>query len=235
MPAIKALTFDLDGTLWDVWPVVERAEQLLHEWLGESYPRIAAQFAPLELRGLCDVVSATHPERAHDRTWLRKAALQYAAQQAGYQTFDVEGAFAVFFSARNAVELFPEVRSTLEQLGKRYPLAALSNGNADLQIIGIHDLFKFYMNAIAFGAGKPNAAFFAAASQRLGVAPAHIVHIGDDPRDDVCGAAQAGFSTVWVNRNGETWPMTAVRADAEIVALDELEPLLAQWVSSGSR
>ena len=229
MPAIQALTFDLDGTLWDVWPVVARAEQLLHQWLEERYPRISAQFAPLALRDLCQVVGAAHPERAHDRTWLRKAALQYAAQQVGYADFDVEAAFAVFFRARNAVELFPEVHSTLQRLSERYPLAALSNGNADLHIIGIQHLFTFSLNAIGFGAGKPDAEFFAAASQRLGIAPAQIVHIGDDPHDDVYGAAQAGFNTVWVNRNADSWPLTALRADAEISALDELEPLLKQW------
>ena len=138
---IKAITFDLDDTLWDVWPVVERAEELLHDWLAARYPRIPERFTPLELRELSSEVIAARPDMAYDRTWLRKEALWLAARRAGYAEFDVEGAFGVFFVARNAVEPFAEVRPTLERLARRYTLASLSNGNADLRLIGLDDLF----------------------------------------------------------------------------------------------
>lgn len=229
---IKAITFDLDDTLWDIWPVVERAEALLHDWLAARYPRIPERFTPLELRGLCSEVIAAHPEMAHDRTWLRKEALNLAARRAGYHPFDVEGAFEVFFLARNAVEPFAEARPTLERLGRRYPLATLSNGNADLRLIGLDDLFVFSLNAIDLGAAKPDPRFFQEASRRLGARPEQIVHVGDDPEHDVFGAAQAGFRTVWVNRACRDWP-GGPRADAEIVTLDELEPLLAVWEDRG--
>lgn len=225
---IKALTFDLDDTLWDVWPVVERAEALLHDWLAVRYPRIPERFTPLELRELASEVSAARPDLAHDRTGLRKVALMLAAHRADYQEFDVEGAFAVFFIARNAVEPFAEVRPTLERLGQRYPLASLSNGNADLRLIGLDDLFVFSLNAIDVGAAKPELPMFAEACRRLNVRPEQIVHVGDDPEHDVFGAARAGFRTVWVNRTGRDWP-GGPQADAEIVALDELEGVLAEW------
>jgi putative hydrolase of the HAD superfamily len=225
---IKAITFDLDDTLWDVWPVVERAEELLHDWLAVHYPRIPERLTPLELRELSSEVIAAYPEMAHDRTWLRKAALNLAAQRAGYQTFDVEGAFEVFFVARNAVEPFAEVRPTLERLGRRYQLASLSNGNANLRLIGLEDLFVFSLNAIDIGAAKPDPPLFEEARRRLAARPEQIVHVGDDPEHDVIGAARAGFRTVWVNRARRDWP-GGLRADAEIATLDELEPVLAAW------
>ena len=157
---IKAITFDLDDTLWDIWPVVERAEQLLHDWLAVRYPRIPERFTPLELRELSGEVSAARPEIAHDRTLLRKEALWLAARRAGYTEFDVEGAFAVYFIARNAVEPFAEVRPTLERLARRYPLASLSNGNADLRLIGLDDLFSVSLNAIEVGVAKPASLMF---------------------------------------------------------------------------
>ena len=225
---IEAITFDLDDTLWDVWPVVERAEELLHDWLAMHYPRISAQFTPLELRELSSAVIAARPEIAHDRTLLRKEALWLAARQAGYAEFDVEGAFAVYFIARNAVEPFAEVRPTLERLARRYALASLSNGNADLRLIGLDDLFSISLNAIEVGAAKPEPLMFEEVCRLLGARPAQIVHVGDDPEHDVRGGQNAGFRTVWVNRTGRDWP-GGPRADAEIGGLAELEAVLAAW------
>jgi HAD superfamily hydrolase (TIGR01549 family) len=136
--------------------------------------------------------------------------------------------FAVFFAARNAVELFEDVRPTLERLARRYPLASLSNGNADLRLIGLDDLFVFSLNAIEVGSAKPEPLMFETACRRLGMRPAEIVHVGDDPDHDVRGGRDAGFRTVWVNRTGQEWPGGA-RADAEIDALAELEAVLAEW------
>lgn len=229
---IKAITFDLDDTLWEIWPVVERAEDLLHDWLAARYPRIPARFTPLELRELSDEVSAARPELAHDRTLLRKEALGLAARRAGYAEFDVEGAFAVYFIARNAVEPFAEVRPTLERLGQRYTLASLSNGNADLRLIGLDDLFSLSLNAIEVGAAKPEPLMFQEICRLLRVSPDQIVHVGDDPEHDVQGGRNAGFRTVWVNRTGRDWPGGG-RADAEISALAELEAVLAAWEHHG--
>ncbi|MCC8987228.1 MAG: HAD-IA family hydrolase [Candidatus Contendobacter sp.] len=225
---IKALTFDLDDTLWEVWPVVEHAEQLLYEWLAGHYPRIATRFTSLELRELCDEVAVNQPGIAHDRTRLRKEALQLAAGRAGYAEFDVDAAFAVFFAARNAVKLFAEVRPTLERLARRYPLASLSNGNADVRLIGLDDVFAFSLSAIDVGAAKPEALMFEEACRRLQALPEQIVHVGDDPIHDVQGGLAAGFRTVWLNRAGRDWPGGA-RADAEISNLAELEAVLAVW------
>lgn len=225
---IKALTFDLDDTLWDIWPVVERAEALLHDWLIRHYPRIPHQFTALELRDLSAEVVAARPEMAHDRTWLRKAALQLAAQRAGYADFDIDSAFEVFFVARNTIEPFAEVRPTLQRLARRYVLASLSNGNADLRLIGMDDLFSVSLNAIGVGAAKPEPLMFEAVSRLLQLRPAQIVHVGDHPEHDVWGARNAGFHTVWVNRTGRDWP-GGPTADAEISDLTELEEALATW------
>ena len=225
---IQAITFDLDDTLWDVWPVVERAERLVHDWLAVRYPRIPERFTPLELRELAGEISAIRPDIAHDRTSLRKEALNLAAARAGYREFDVESAFAVFFMARNAVEPFAEVRPTLERLARRYTLASLSNGNADLRLIGLDDVFHLSLNAIDVGAAKPESPMFEAVCRLLRLRPGQIAHVGDDPEHDVGGGQNAGFRTVWVNRTGRDWP-GGRRADAEIGDLAELETVLAAW------
>lgn len=37
---IRAVCFDLDNTLWDVWPVIRRAEQAMYDLLALRYPQI---------------------------------------------------------------------------------------------------------------------------------------------------------------------------------------------------
>lgn len=225
---IRAITFDLDDTLWDIWPIIARAEECLHTWLTEHYPQIPAQFSALELRRLAGEVAQTYPEMAHDRTRLRKEALGLAARRAGCADFCAESAFAVFYAARNEVVLFEEVLPVLERLARRYTLGALSNGNADIRRVGLSHLLTFAISASDAGAAKPAPAMFEAACLRLGVAPDQIVHVGDDPENDVSGAARAGLRTVWVNRSGKEWP-GGQQADAEIKTLEELESLLERW------
>ena len=232
MPAesqsIRAVTFDLDDTLWDIWPIIARAEQQLHDWLVAHYPRIPERFTALNLRDLAAEIAEQQPQLAHDRTLLRKQALQRAARLAGYRRFEVDRAFAIFFAARNEIVFFEEVLPVLERLAQRYTLAALTNGNADIDRIGLSRLFDFSISAEQIGAAKPAAAMFQAACRKLDMAPSQIVHVGDDPEGDVLGAARAGLRTVWVNRNNRSWP-GGPPADAEIRTLEELEVLLTRW------
>ena len=39
---IRAITLDLDDTLWPVWPTIHRAEDVLRAWLDTHAPRTAA-------------------------------------------------------------------------------------------------------------------------------------------------------------------------------------------------
>ena len=225
---IRAITFDLDDTLWDIWSIIERAEWRLHDWLAHHYPRIPAMFTPVELRQLSLEVAAAQPHLAHDRSHLRKEALRLAARRADCKLFPADAAFQVFHAARNDVEFFDDVLPALERLSCRYTLGALTNGNADIHAAGLGELLAFSINAVDAGAGKPDPAIFEAACQRLGLVPEQIVHVGDDPELDILAAARVGFRTVWVNRGGKDWPHDE-RADAEIATLRELEALLAEW------
>ena len=225
---IRAITFDLDDTLWDIWPIILRAEERLHAWLSEHYPQIPARYTALALRQLCAEIARQQPEIAHDRTLLRKEALRLAAQQVGCREFCVESAFQIFFQARNEVVFFAEVLPVLTRLAQRYTLGALTNGNADIRLVGLNHLFAFAINAIDVGAAKPEPAIFAAACRYLGLPPQQIVHVGDDPEHDVLGSARAGLRSIWINRNGRDWS-GAHPPEAEISNLTDLEALLEQW------
>jgi 2-haloalkanoic acid dehalogenase type II len=224
--AIRAIAFDLDNTLWDVEPVLERAERILADWLASRYPRIAGRFPPPEVQRVRAALLAERPEQAHDFTFLRRETLSRIAMAAGHERTVGAEAFAVWHAARNTLEPYPEVVTALEKLRARYRLATLSNGNADLERIGLAHHFEVSLHASALGCAKPDARAYKQLAQALTLEPAEILFVGDEPHADVVGPRAVGMQTVWVNRGRNAWPAALPAATADISDLEELVTLL---------
>ena len=223
---VKAITIDLDDTLWAVGPVIVRAEQRLKEWYREHYPRIPEQFTRESAYELRVQVFEEHADRAYDLTFIRREVIRRMGEAAGYASIDVDAAFAVFDEARNDLELFPDVRPALQSLRARFRLVAVTNGNASLEKIGIDDLFDGFVSARSAGAAKPEPVIFDAAVEVGGAPRDRTLHIGDHPEMDVDGARRSGLHAVWVNRDGSAWPADLQEPDGVVNDLHELESLL---------
>lgn len=222
MQGIRTITIDLDDTLWPISPVIMRAERALYAWLHEHYPRITARYSERDLlQRRLDVV-AEFPDKSHDFTFMRRTVLARVAEAVGYSGDYVDDAMEVFMAHRNDVEMFPEVRPALEQLGQRYRLVAVTNGNASLERIGIRQLFDGFVSASTAGAAKPAPEIFDAAVEVGGAGPQETLHVGDHPECDVDGANNAGLRTAWVNRNGAEWPDHLQRPDVIVRDIAEL-------------
>src|SRR6202166_1025014 len=206
MIAPLVMSFDLDDTLWPVGPVIAAAESALLSWLRERYPLTLSGHDSESLRALRAGVAQRFPERGHDLTFLRHRTLKDLFGAAGHAESLADEELEVFFSARNRVEFYDDVRPALDRLRSRYRLFAVSNGNADLQRCGIGDLFEGHVTAAAAGAAKPDARIFSALKRLAGVSAAEVLHVGDDPLADVVGARQAGMQAVWLNRESRRWP-----------------------------
>lgn len=203
---IKAVTLDLDDTLWPVWPAIERAEKVLEQWLNQHAPLAAALFANATLRGeiRTDIVRK-RPELQHDLSAVRREMIRTALIRAEENPLLAEAAFDVFYAERNRVNLFPDAILALEFLSARFPIVALSNGNADIERIGIKPYFRASISAQSFGVAKPDVRIFHAAAGAVDVHPMSVLHIGDDSGMDVLGALNAGMQTVWLNRDDSAW------------------------------
>jgi FMN hydrolase / 5-amino-6-(5-phospho-D-ribitylamino)uracil phosphatase len=210
LPQIRAITLDLDDTLWPSAPTLARAEQRAHTWLAQHAPAVTALWTLEQLRALRMSLFNQHPELQHDFMRLRRMALRAAFEQAGLSGAGVdatiESALDVFMTARNDVDLYPEVRTSLARLSRRFALASLTNGNADVGRIGLGHFFKSNISAHAHGASKPEAALFHIACRELAYAPNEVVHVGDDAELDIRGARAAGLQAVWMNRAQGVWP-----------------------------
>lgn len=219
---IKAITLDLDDTLWPVWPVIKKAEAALDEWLGRHAPMAAAMFAnPTARHDIREQIVRTRPELRHDLSAIRREAIRLTLYRSRENPLLAEEAFEVFFAARHEVTLFDDAMLALEFLSARYPVVALSNGNADIARIGLAPYFRAAVSAQAFGVGKPDPRIFHAAAGAVDVQPHNVLHVGDDAALDVLGALNAGMQTAWVNRADHLWTHDAVPHET-VTSLTEL-------------
>lgn len=204
---IKAISLDLDDTLWPIWPTIERAEKVLHDWLGEHAPMAAALFSsPSALREIRDHMASNRPDLKHDLSAVRRESIRLALYRAGENPLLADKAFEVFFAERQRVDLFEDARPALEFLSRRFPLVSVSNGNADLARVGIAGYFRAAISAREFGVGKPDPRIFHAAAGAVDLTPGDVLHVGDDATLDGLGALNAGMQAAWVNRADHLWP-----------------------------
>jgi putative hydrolase of the HAD superfamily len=204
---IKAISLDLDDTLWPIWPTIERAEKVLHEWLVVHAPMAAALFSsPSALREIRDYMAANRPDLKNDLSAVRRESIRLALYRAGENPLMAEAAFEVFFAERQRVTLFEDAQPSLEFLAGRFPLVTISNGNADVAQVGLGAYFRATISAREFGVGKPDPRIFHAAAGAVELEPEDILHVGDDATLDALGAINAGMQAAWVNRSDHLWP-----------------------------
>ncbi|MEZ0310041.1 MAG: HAD family hydrolase [Ramlibacter sp.] len=204
---IRAISIDLDDTLWPIWPTIERAEKVLHDWMVDNAPMAAALFSsPSALREIRDYMAANRPELKNDLSAVRRESIRLALYRAGENPLLAEQAFEAFFAERQRVTLFEDAQPALEFLAARFPMVSLSNGNADLDRVGIGAFFRAAISAREFGVGKPDPRIFHAAAGAVEVQPEQVLHVGDDATLDALGALNAGMQAAWLNRSDNLWP-----------------------------
>ncbi|MDB5947541.1 MAG: family hydrolase [Ramlibacter sp.] len=232
---VSAIALDLDDTLWPFQPAVERAERALHAWLVQHAPKTAGVLVtPRVLAELRAATQRERPELAHDLSALRRESIRTALRRADEDPSLAEAAYAVFFAERQRVVLYDDVLPSLHWLSERYPLVAVSNGNGDLELAGVHGFFRSALSAAKFGRAKPDAAIFHAAAAAAGSPCDGMLHVGDDPVLDIAGALAAGLQAAWVVRSADAaepaWESGGARPQLIVRSLREL----CQALGSGS-
>lgn len=190
---IQAVLFDLDGTLYDRDAVMA---ELAHEQFvtfkdrmkGVDEERFILRFIDIDEHGY-----ASRPVvygRLADEFGLDSAV-----------TYDLERHFWEAYARR--CEISEDTRSTLQALrsaGKA--LGIITNGETQWQTrklegLGLGGFFDVVLISEAEGVKKPDAAIFHRALDRIGVAAADAMFVGDHPEIDVRGAHDAGLVAVW--------------------------------------
>jgi putative hydrolase of the HAD superfamily len=218
-PVIKAVLFDLDGTLYD-------RDRLAAELFAEQYARFSH-----ELPGI-----------SHERFMRDVLAMDehgHGSKVAGYaalvQSWKLDGAIAERLLAHfretydRYCHLSDDTRDTLAALRAHgLKLGVITNGGSEMQRrklegLGLERSFDVILVSEEEGVRKPDAEIFRRALSSLGLAAHEAMFIGDHPVADVEGAHRAGLLAVW--KFVPYWP-PVVHAAPTIGALAEVLHLL---------
>ena len=225
---IKAVSFDLDGTLWDDFDTVMRRS--LAAALEELAAHDSAAASSLNVEQMITVRERVARE-SEARGWsferIRLEAFRQTLLGVGRPSEELARRMgdAYFRSRFGGVELHDDVLPTLDALRHRYQIGAVSNGNSYPDRMGLEGAFGFVVLAQDHGFSKPDPRIFAIAAKQAGCERHELLHVGDDLQDDVEGAMGAGVRYVWINRKGLPRPR-AFAAECEIINLTQLLDML---------
>jgi putative hydrolase of the HAD superfamily len=217
---IQAVTFDVGGTLIEPWPSV-----------GHVYAEVAAT------HGIANLSPEELQRRFVSAFQRCTRALHCAEDWSGIvdETFAglvAEPPSTTFFrelyerfSQAATWRIYPDVEPTLAALaGRGLKLGVVSNWDDRLRpllhSLGLARHFEIIVVSYEVGVSKPASAIFQEATERLGVAPCAILHVGDSFEVDVQGALAAGFKAVQIGR--KPGPLCV----GQIASLPDLLPLL---------
>ncbi|HTO22412.1 MAG TPA: YjjG family noncanonical pyrimidine nucleotidase [Spirochaetia bacterium] len=208
MGKYRGVLLDADNTLFDY----DRAEsEALDETLSEVAPRVPRARAVESYRQI------------NARYWKRFEAgeVDAAGLQSGrwndlFVTLGLDGdpsraASGYVAALSRQVHLLPGTAEAVRALSARARLCLVTNGLSMVQRgrlarSGLAGFFSSIVISEEIGSAKPDARFFQAAVRSLGLAPADLLCVGDNPVADVEGARRAGIDAWWFSPNGASWP-----------------------------
>ncbi len=199
----KAITFDCYGTLIDWESAIQQffAQRLAaHNIEGIDRRALQRQWEEIQF---VYIQEHYRPYREVLRDTMRMA-LDNA--QIPYAEQDLEE----FANAMGTWKPFPDTKEAILELQRFLKVALITNTDNDIiseteRTIGVK--FDEIITAEQAGAYKPSHKGFLLARERLGLPVSDIWHAGFGFKYDIVPATELGYTTVWVNRQGEARPV----------------------------
>jgi putative hydrolase of the HAD superfamily len=215
---IRAVTFDVGGTLIKPWPSV-----------GHLYAAVAARHGVrISARTLNGQFAAAWKTKKNFRH--RKSDWSDLVDQTFAGLVEIPPSASFFpelykqFACASSWRIFADVIPCLEKLRRcGIRLGAISNWDERLRPLlrqlNLDRWFETILVSIEAGHPKPDPRIFALAAKQLKTAPAAILHIGDSPVEDLEGARAAGFQSLLLQRGRSARQANAMPSLTGLLAL----------------
>ncbi|MGO4205577.1 HAD family hydrolase [Rhodococcus sp. TAF43] len=206
--SIKAVLFDVDGTLVDHRAAAVRAlTTAVHELIpGVNTASLTDFWFALEQQAMNRYLAGELTFVEQRRHRVRALAGEFGLPIESDEEIDMwfGGYLRTYERSWRA---YPDTLSTLRHLraDTHLSLGVITNGDSaqqhdKLQAVGLDQFFSVVVVSSDVGAAKPSPKIFRTACDALGVAPSRALYVGDDYATDTEAAAAAGLRSLWLNR-----------------------------------
>jgi 2-haloalkanoic acid dehalogenase type II len=209
---MKAVCFDLDGTICDLWEGEGNARtkliDILSERTGREWDKVSKLYDKKWVNIKREYMSWV--AKGLDEVDLREKHMNDVFEILGLEDGARDLAEFHCKTTMDGIIIYPDAIRVLESMGEKHRLCMITNGPPDWQREKIEklDITKYFEEIIVsgdLGHHKPDSRIFNEMTQRMGVEPSEIIYIGNDYRKDIVGAHGVGWSTAWVNRQKEVF------------------------------
>lgn len=224
---IKAVIFDIDGTLYDWEASIDRA---LRDVLPEVPTAYHNGLTNRMRQALADYALVVRDGVVVDRKYWLLMVDPVPPWRAALPDADSELAQRVAQRYQSLLDAVPfaDASPALEALRAEYALGVLSNSPRSEETL-TRLKFRHYFDSVVAASEpwrKPHPEAFRRACRALGIAPSEAVYVGDSLSNDVEGALGAGLIPVWVDRYGDDYALP--EGAWRITSLEGLPDLLAE-------
>jgi putative hydrolase of the HAD superfamily len=211
--AIRALIFDVNGTLIDIETneTLEEIYRVLANFLNYQGLSIGrGELREAYFQAIRDQLAAsreTYPELDIVNVWRDLLTRKGNAANRSLPSERLKQLPQVLAEmhralSRQRLQLFPEVRTVLEQLKPYYRLAVATDAMSpyalpELRHVGLADFFNPIVISGDVGYRKPDPRLFRNALDALGTPAGETVYVGNDLEQDVLAAKQTGMKAIF--------------------------------------
>lgn len=221
---IKAIIFDLEGTLLD-------RKKSRDKFIEEQYERFHDYLVRVQASDYRKKFIELDDDEDHDKPDLYKEIIkQFNIDRLSWK--DLFHDFEMHFY--RYVFPFYDTHYTLQKLTEAgYKIGVIANGKSNIKhyriyALGIEDYVNHLSTSETVGFRKPHPRIYEDILEKLNVAPLEVIYVGDDALNDVAPARAMGMVSIWYrHKEGdvELEPL-ASEMDFEISTLEELLEIL---------
>jgi putative hydrolase of the HAD superfamily len=209
---LKAIFFDLDGTLADESDSIADALSEACVMVCSRWPELNPAEVAVTYRQVSDALWGDFDRRLRHLPSAEAMLVAVWNQTLACwglhnPTVEQQAAETYWQCRLRTCKPYPDALPLLQNLTGHFHLSLLTNGvpvmqRAKLVATGLAPFFQRVFVGGEFARGKPDQAIFRAALQAAGCRPNQALHVGDSLVHDIAGARSVGIHSVWLNRRG---------------------------------
>lgn len=227
---MKAILFDLDDTLYDRSDPFRKAYEEIYK--GKYKVKARDLYLAVTRRGDEVFEAAQRGEMAMEASHIYRVKNGFADMGISISEEEALHFQQTYAAKQGEIEMAEPVKCMLEHCKRMgYFLGILTNGPTEHQWKKMRKLMvtnwikeENVVISAACGMAKPDTRIFAYAEQKMELENMEIWYVGDSYKNDICGAAAAGWKTIWLNKDKKelgkdmVWPDYMVYDEEELSA-----------------